>query len=413
MKVLTFGWEYPPLKNGGLGVACMGLSEELAKLGVEIIFVLPREQEVESDLRFLFGGGTYGKVRIREVESPLRPYLSSKSTLIGFGPDGQKRYYSHSLIEEVHRYAREAVHIAEDEEFDLIHAHDWTSYLAGLAAREVSGKPCVLHVHATSFDQAGGPNVDPDIFAIESHAFKEADGIIAVSNYTKELIAERHGVSREKISVAHNGVETFDTSRLEPVLAELRQAGKKLVLFHGRLTLQKGPDYFVRAARRVVDMDPNVIFIISGSGDMEHQMLELVAELGLSSHVKFVGAQWGKDRDRIYQSVDLFVMPSVSEPFGIVALEALAHGTPVLVSNQSGVSEVLAHALKVDFWDTEEMANKILAALRYEPLRRQLAEYGRVESLGLSWRKAAEKVRAIFEHVVEWSRGNVRKRFDI
>ena len=400
MKVLTFGWDYPPVKNGGLGVACMGLTTELTRLGIEVIFVLPREQEVESNIRFVFGA--IGRANLREISSPLLPYLSSKTLLYSWNPDGTRRMYAHSLIDEVYRYAREAALIAEEETFDLIHAHDWTSYLAGLAAKEVSGKPCVLHVHATSFDQAGGPNVDPEIFAIESRAFSEADGIVTVSDFTKRIIIDKHGVDPKKVTVVYNGVESFDPARLPPVLQEWRQQGKKIVLFHGRITLQKGPDYFIRAARRVVDIDPNVIFIISGWGDMEHELMDLVAHLGLSSHVKFVGALWGNDRDQMYQSVDLFVMPSVSEPFGLVALEAIAHGTPVLISKQSGVSEVLAHALKVDFWDVEEMANKILAALRYDSLHRQLRTYGKDEIRSLTWSRAAEKVRELYHRLTTW-----------
>lgn len=403
MKVLTFGWEYPPIKNGGLGVACMGLTHELASMGIEIVFVLPHEQEVASDLRFLFGNGTH-RTSVRGVASALRPYQSSASVLTGFNPDGTPRYYDRSLLAEVYRYADEAGKIAAEETFDLVHAHDWTSYLAGLAAKRVSGKPCVLHVHATSFDQAGGPNVDPAIFSIESEAFRNADRIITVSHFTKSILVERHGADPDKIDVVHNGVQATDPIRLTPLLEELRSQGKKLVLFHGRLTLQKGPDYFVRAARRVVDADPNVVFIVSGWGDMEHQVMQLVGALGLSSHVKFVGALWDRERDQMYQSVDLFVMPSVSEPFGLVALEALSHGTPVVISKQSGVSEVLAHALKVDFWDTEEMANQILAALRYTSLHTQLATYGKEEIRHLSWRKAAQKVRDIFARLMGWYR---------
>ncbi len=187
--------------------------------------------------------------------------------------------------------------------------------------------------------------------------------------------------------------------RLSPVLAELKRAGKKIVLFHGRITIQKGPDYFIRAARRVVDVDPNVLFVISGWGDMEHEMMQLVGSLGLSSHVMFAGALWGEERDRMYQSADLVVMPSVSEPFGLVPLESIAHGTPVLISKQSGVSEVLTHALKVDFWDVEEMANKILAALRYDALHQQLARESRHELRRLSWRCAAEKVVGVYQRL--------------
>lgn len=399
MKVLTFGWDYPPVRNGGLGVACMGLTTELTRLGVEVIFVLPRAQEVESNIRFIFGGIT--RAQMREVSSPLLPYVSSRTMLVGYSPDGKMRMYSHSLIDEVYRYAREAARIAAEEVFDVVHAHDWTSYLAGLAAKEMSGKPCVLHVHATSFDQAGGDNVDPEIYAIESRAFRDADGIIAVSNYTKQLIVQKHGVDPEKISVVYNGAECFDPDHLPPILEEWKREGKKIILFHGRITLQKGPDYFVRAARRVIDADQNVMFIISGWGDMEHELMQLVGSLGLSSHVKFVGALWGKERDQMYQNVDLFVMPSVSEPFGLVALEALAHGAPVLISKQSGVSEVLAHALKVDFWDIEDMANKMLAVSRYDSLRHQLRTYGKEEIKGLTWSRAAQKVREIYHTILE------------
>lgn len=402
MKVLTFGWDYPPVKNGGLGVACMGLTTELTKLGIEVVFVLPREQEVESNLRFIFG--SINRVAIREVLSPLLPYKTSKAMLIGYAPDGSRKMYAHNLIREVYAYAKQAALIAQEEEFDLIHAHDWTSYLAGLAAKEVSGKPCVLHVHATSFDQAGGLNVDPEIYAIEERAFRDADGIVAVSAFTRNMLIEKHGVDPAKVTVVYNGAECFDPERLDPVLQEWKKEGKKIVLFHGRITLQKGPDYFVRAARRVVDVDPNVIFIVSGWGDMEHELLHLVGSLGLSSHVKFVGALWGKERDRMYQSVDLFVMPSVSEPFGLVALEALAHGAPVLISKQSGVSEVLAHALKVDFWDVEEMANKILAVVRYGTLHRQLKTYGKEEIRSLTWSRAASKVKEIYHRVLDWYR---------
>ncbi len=276
----------------------------------------------------------------------------------------------------------------------------------------MSGKPCILHVHATSFDQAGSCNVDPEIYAIEERAFREADGIVAVSEFTRNMVIDKHGVDPEKVTVVYNGAECFDPERLEPVLEEWKKEGKKIILFHGRITLQKGPDYFVRAARRVVDVDPTVIFIVSGWGDMEHELLHLVGSLGLSSHVKFVGALWGKERDRMYQSVDLFVMPSVSEPFGLVALEALAHGAPVLISKQSGVSEVLAHALKVDFWDVEEMANKMLAVVRYDTLHRQLATYGKDEIRSLTWLRAASKVKEIYHKILNWCRarkGEVNK----
>lgn len=402
LKILTFGWDYPPIKNGGLGVACYGLTTELVRRGIEVIFVLPRTQEVDGSARFIFANKQRG-IRARVIDSPLKPYLSSNSPLYVFEKDGTQRVFARNLIEEVYHYAAKAGAIASEEEFDIIHAHDWTSYLAGLAAKEVTGKPLIVHVHATSYDQAGSKNVDPEVYKIEMRAFEEADCIVTVSQLTKDIIVREHGADPEKIVVVHNGCSEIEPVPLAPVLSELKSQGKKIVLFHGRITIQKGPDYFVRAARRVVDIAPNTVFVVSGWGDMEHQVMQLVGALGLSSNVIFAGALWDEERDRMYQSADLLVMPSVSEPFGLVALEAIQHGTPALISKQSGVSEVLTNVLKVDFWDVEEMANKIVALLRYSPLDAQLTQYGRSEARRNSWGKAAHSIKELYEHLSLWS----------
>lgn len=403
MRILTFGWDYPPARNGGLGVACQGLTEELLDLGMEVLFVLPRSQVVHGRNRFIYAD--IEPVDVYIVDSYAAPYQSSKSYIEFFDSYGRKVRVSRSIIEEVFRYAKAAALIARQERFDLIHAHDWTSYLAGMSAKKVSGKPLVLHVHATSFDQAGGEYVDPDIYRIEYDAFHAADRVIAISNYTKQIIVNKYDVDQEKVEVVHNGIKPQSPPRLAPALSELKATGKKIVFYHGRITIQKGVDYFVRAARRVVDIDPNVVFVISGWGDMEQQIIRLVGELGLSQHVIFAGALWEDERDRMYQSADLVVMPSVSEPFGLVPLEALQHGTPVLISKQSGVAEVLMHALKVDFWDIDEMTNKILAALRYGTMRHQLGEEGKKETFLITWHKAAQKVIELYRRLVGWLQG--------
>ena len=404
MRVLTFGWDYPPMKNGGLGVACHGLTRELLNAGVEVVFVLPREQPVDGKHPVIFANIEPADVYV--VDSPMMPYQSSRSLITQWGPDGKQKFFSRSILEEVHRYARIAATIAKRERFDIIHAHDWTSYLAGLAAKHATGKPLIVHVHATSFDQAGGDYADPEIYAIEKHAFQEADQVVTVSNYTRNIVIDKFGTDPSKVAVVHNGSESYEPPHYEPALAELKSQGKKIVLYHGRITIQKGVDYFIRAARRVVDVDPNVIFVISGWGDMEHQMMQLVASLGLSQNVIFAGGLWDEERNRMYQSADLLVMPSVSEPFGLVPLQAIQHGTPALISKQSGVSEVLTHVLKVDFWDVEEMANKILAALRYDVMNKQLVTEGKKELFRLSWRVAADKVVALYNKILDWfSRG--------
>ncbi len=399
MRVLTFGWEFPPVKTGGLGVATQGLTRELCTNGIEVLFVLPRSQSTEGAAKFLFAD-IDKNIKIREIESPLVPYQSSGTSFSYYDAITKQKLFSRSLIEEVHRYAHQASIIASQEEFDVIHAHDWTAYLAGLAAKVVSGKPLVVHVHATSYDQAAGNNVDPEIFAIEERAFREADRVVAVSQYTKNLIVEKHGVSPDKVVVVHNGCDTHMPPRYQPALAELKAQGKKIVLYHGRITIQKGVDYFVNAARRVVDVNPDVVFVISGSGDMQGQIMQQVGAMALSKHVIFAGALWDEERDRMYQTADLLVMPSVSEPFGLVPLESIQHGTASLITKQSGVAEVLTHVLKVDFWDVEEMANKIVAALKYETMNGQLVKEGQKEILKLSWKNAATKVKSLYQQLI-------------
>lgn len=382
-------------------MACHGLTRELALDGVEVIFVLPRSQPVAGSNRFVFAD-LEKRVRVREVTSAIKPYIGSETMVDVYDETGRRKLYSTRLIDEVHAFAHRAALIALEEDADLIHAHDWTSYLAGVAAKIATGKPLIVHAHATAFDQAAGDNVDPEVYKIEMEGFAAADTVIAVSQFTKNIIVTKYHVPPEKVQVVHNGCDIEEPHRYQPALAELRAQGKRLVLYHGRITIQKGVDYFVRAARRVVDHDPNVVFIISGKGDMEQQIMQQVAEMGLSPNVIFAGALWYEERDRMYQSVDLVVMPSVSEPFGLVPLEAMLHRTPSLISKQSGVAEVVTHVLKVDFWDTEHMANMILSALRYPVLHQQLVQEGRREIEKLSWRTAANKVASLYRNLLQY-----------
>ncbi|MFN3187986.1 MAG: glycosyltransferase family 4 protein [Candidatus Paceibacteria bacterium] len=402
MRVLTFGWEFPPSKNGGLGVACHGLTRELTQQGVEVIFVLPKKQPTVGSHAFRFAD-VEQKVKVRPVSSALLPYHSAQSvvdSVIGYDSTGRPMYVHRTILEEVHRFAEQATQIASEETFDIIHAHDWTSYLAGVAAKVVSGKPLILHVHATAFDQAASFNVDPSMYDIEREAFAMADSIVTVSEFTKNIVVEKYGADTKKVTVVHNGCDIHEPIRHEPTLTELKAQGKKIVLYLGRITIQKGVDNFVRAARRVVDVDPNIVFVIAGWGDMTQQIIQQIGALNLSGHVLFAGALWDDDRDRMYQSADLVVMPSVSEPFGLVPLEALQHGTPSIISKQSGVAEVLSHVLKVDFWDVDDMANKIIATLRYDALRMQMKNYGQEELKKLSWKEASHKILLLYRRML-------------
>ncbi len=411
MRVLTFGWDFPPMKNGGLGVACSGLTRELDQEGVEVIFVLPKTQPVIGAPDFVFADRERITKRketesLKETESGSLPYSSSDTIVTSIIEetlyDRQSVTYRR-LIEEVYRFANKALSIAKDHQHDIIHAHDWTSYLAGVAAKRVSGRPLVLHVHATSFDQAAGDNVDPEIFKIECEGFAAADRIVTVSKYTRNLIIDKHGVDADKVEVVHNGCDTEEPVQHPPTLKELKDQGNKIILYHGRITIQKGVDHLVSAAAQVIAYEPKTVFVISGWGDMSTEIMDQVGALGLSNHFIFAGALWDEERDRMYQSADLVVMPSVSEPFGLVPLEAMQHGTASLISKQSGVAEVVTHVLKVDFWDVDEMANKIIASLRYPVMREQMVKEGKIEMLRLSWHVAAKKVRELYERLVQYA----------
>ena len=393
LSVLMFGWEFPPHNSGGLGTACEGLTRALDARGARVIFVLPKRVGVKADfVRFRFAD--LERVKFRTVPGLLYPYLTSEAYVRERAAAGAGAIYGAGLLDEVWAYAARARAIAATEKFDIIHAHDWLAFPAGLAAKAMSGKPLIVHVHATEFDRTGGNGVNQEVYAIEQAGLRGADAIYAVSQWTKNILIERYGVVPEKIRVVHNGVAENSPAALPGVLTEVKQAGFKIVLFVGRITLQKGPDCFVQLAKRVLAEAPKTYFVMAGSGDMEGQVMRAVATFGLSDRFIFPGFLRGEELARLYRAADVYVLPSVSEPFGITPLEALQHGAPVIVSKQSGVAEVLRHALKVDFWDIEEMSNQLLAVLRYPALGETLAENGRREAAGVTWDLAAAKCLA-------------------
>ncbi|HZW06585.1 MAG TPA: glycosyltransferase family 4 protein, partial [Phycisphaerales bacterium] len=306
----------------------------------------------------------------------------------GVGKTGAGAMYRGDLIAEAERYARLVVALTRGEQggFDVVHAHDWLTYPAGIALARASGKPLVVHVHSTEFDRTGG-GVNQRVYDIERRGMMAAIRVIAVSELTRNICTRRYGVPAEKVDVVYNGISD---ARLQPGPADSIRSKDKIVLFLGRITLQKGPEYFIAAARRVLEKVPDAKFIMAGAGDMEVRMIELAAELGIGHRVLFTGFLRGNDVDRIYRMADCYVMPSVSEPFGLAPLEAMRADVPVIISKQSGVSEVLTHALKVDFWDTDEIANKIVAVLKYPPLGQTLREHGSFELRKLTWEGAAE-----------------------
>src|SRR3989344_8227188 len=282
-RVLMFGWEFPPFNSGGLGVACLGLTRALSSLGMEIIFVMPKKLDIRAPwARILFGDNV-----IESFNSPLTAYITSKS----YGSDGAGHaLYGSDLFTEVERYGEFGRRMAKEEQFDVIYAHDWLSFKAGLAAQHVSRKPLVVHIHATEFDRTGGSSINQSVYDIEKEAMEKADAVVAVSEFTKSIITEKYGIPAEKISVVYNGIdETTAPERLEEVtrLRALKRSGQRIVLFLGRITLQKGPDYFLRTAQRVLEHDKDVLFVVSGSGDLEAGMMAFAGGLGIAQNVFF------------------------------------------------------------------------------------------------------------------------------
>lgn len=427
MRVLMFGWEFPPHISGGLGTACYGLVKALLRQGVEVIFVVPKAfgDEDADDFRLVGAGdisidvtssefSQYWKnLTYLEINAKLIPYVSfeeyrkltHKAELEGVDRrdsiyNAQYQFegkYGSNLSLEVSRYALVAMAIAQRVDFDVIHAHDWLTYPAGIAAKIVSGKPLVTHVHATEFDRSG-EHVNQYVYDIERRGMHAADSVITVSHLTRRVVIDRYSVDPTKVVAIHNGALT----RAREIVSEKPELLEdKIVTFLGRITFQKGPDYFVEAAAKVLKRVPNVRFVMAGSGDMLHSMIRRVAALRLGSRFHFTGFLSDPWVDRLLALSDVYVMPSVSEPFGIAPLEAMFSNVPVIISKQSGVAEVLHHAVKVNFWDVDAIADSIYGLLHYPALSRFFVRYGKQEVEGLQWDTSAAHVISVYNDLAQ------------
>jgi glycosyltransferase involved in cell wall biosynthesis len=392
MKVLMLGWELPPFNSGGLGEACRGLSCALARKGVDVTFVLPRDQDVYLEgVRIVFANVDEDIVSFRSAYT-----FSNEYARIFVRKDPPSDFVGAALA-----YARRIKKIiAKLGEVDIIHSHDWMTFPAALAAKRILQKPLVVHLHSTEFDRTGGLFPNPTVLDIERDGVLAADRVLPVGGFMKKVLTEKYGVDPSRVEVVYNGID-YHNERIYPLtLTSFKKMGYKIVLFLGRITLQKGPEYFVRAADKVLRYYPKVIFVVAGSGDMKSQMIAEAARLGILDKFMFAGFVRGDDRDRIYQCADLYVMPSVSEPFGISALEAAANNTPVLVSRQSGVAEIFRNSLKVDFWDIDEMSAKIISVLKYGCLGEVLRKEAAKEIKNFSWDRAADKVIQVYSSLL-------------
>lgn len=426
MRVLMFGWEFPPHITGGLGTACFGLTKGLVKHHTDVIFVVPKAygDEIKEGFRLVNASDVtmdltetkfqeyWNRLQYIEVGSNLIPYvgpeefenvITEETKEIGEERKAmfKKHYqfsgkYGKNLMEEVAQYALVASSIATSYDFDVIHAHDWLTYPAGISAKNISGKPLVIHVHATEFDRSG-ENVNQSVYDIERYGMEAADLVITVSNLTRQIVIDRYGIPEDKVVTVHNAVEPSDRPELEGVQKHVKE---KIVTFLGRVTYQKGPDYFVEAAYKVLQKDPNVRFVMAGSGDLFHRMVRRIARLKMGTRFHFTGFLKGAEVDKMFAMSDVYVMPSVSEPFGISPLEAMRSNVPVVISKQSGVAEILRHAVKVDFWDIDAMADAIYGILNYEGLRKMFVSYGKTEVDHLKWENAALEIMKVYQQAL-------------
>ncbi|BBE19000.1 glycosyltransferase [Aquipluma nitroreducens] len=428
MKVLMFGWEFPPHISGGLGTACYGLTKGLAQLkDVEVTFVVPKAwgDEDRSNINLLGADqipvvhqqiqfdNARSKVEYYELQSGLIPYLgtsefdelkseisSGEKQLIELTPEGKFVFsgdYGQNLFQEIANYTLIAGKLAREIDFDVIHVHDWMCFQAGMAVKRVSGKPLVVHVHSTEFDRSGS-SVNPAICAIEKEGLDAADKIITVSNLTRSVVIEKYNIIPEKVITVYNAVEPV---RSGDAKTSREYTNDKVVSFLGRITMQKGPEYFVEAASLVLQKMRNVRFVMAGKGDLLNEMKQKVSALDISSYFHFPGFVGESEIAELFQASDVFVMPSVSEPFGIVTLEAMQAGVPVVISKQSGVSEVVQNAIKVDYWDIQAMADAIYTLLINQEYGIRLGEKGKKEADKLIWKNVASEVNRTYLKLLE------------
>ena len=413
-----FGWEFPPHILVGLGTASYGLTKGIFENGdMDITFVIPKPMgDEEKTFAKIIGASNtpvawrdvswdYVQQRQGHVMDPqtyfdLRDHIYADFNYLNVNDLGCIEFsgkYPQNLMEEINNYSIVAGVIARTAQFDVIHSHDWLTYPAGIHAKQVSGKPLVIHVHATDYDRSRG-NVNPTVFGIEKDGMNQADHIITVSEHTRRTVIEKYGISPDKVSTVHNAVEPLPEDYLK---IEKTPRKEKIVTFLGRITMQKGPEYFVEAAAMVLKKVHNVRFVMAGGGDMMEKMIRLAARRGISDRFHFIGFLRGKEVYEMYKNSDVFIMPSVSEPFGIAPLEAMQMGVPSIISKQSGCAEILSNVIKVDYWDVNEMANAIYSIITYPAMFRQLQERGLEEVGQIVWKKAGTKVINIYKKLTK------------
>lgn len=401
-RILMLGWEFPPAISGGLGVACEGLCRALSGQ-VELSLILPRSTDSPSikGVEFIDPYQTKNrtgysvKLKIAAqadlIPGKLHPYLDSHEHLAPAA-----HLYGPHLGAEVINFARSAASVADEIDFDLIHAHDWMTSLAAMEIKKRTGKPFILHLHSLAYDRAGpGAGAGGWIYEIEKNAINEADLIVAVSRYTREICIKHYDALPGKVVTIHNCISPVSVFRSQKPFQE------KLVLFLGRMTGQKGPEHFLKIAARVMRETTKVRFVMAGSGDQLKSLMAQSTHLGIENHIHFTGFLERKNVHRLLSMTDVFCMPSVSEPFGLSALEAAQFGIPGVISRQSGVIEVLPHARTADSWDTSLMAKHIIDLITNDELHQQASRAAQKDQKNISWDQAATRLTGQYRRVID------------
>ena len=397
MKILMLGWELPPHNSGGLGVACYYMAKALASRGVLIDFVVPYNAQVHEDINFMSVLGASDVVP-QDLPAGCGAYDTDfmvKLRSLGYDVDG----IDNTIRALQRRYIKYIERLVLTEDADVIHAHDWLTMEAGVRAKEITGKPLVVHVHATEYDRAGTEGSgNPVIHEIEYHGLMMADRILAVSQNTKNIIVEKYGIPADKIEVVYNAIDpdslndnyVYDEGTYQ-YLTALQQDGYTVVSTITRFTAQKGLTFFVRAAAKALRANPNIVFLLVGDGEQRNELIRLSSDLGIADKVFFTGFVRGKRWRDAYSLSDVFVMSSVSEPFGLTALEAAHHNNALILTKQSGVSEILENILRYDYWDEDMLADQIVKVASNPYLKRQLQLGVKSEYTRLSWYDIADK----------------------
>jgi glycogen(starch) synthase len=421
MKVLMLGWEFPPQITGGLGTACYGITKSLAKQNINVLLVVPKtfgnedrsfatiqdagdipSKYLESNSNDFWKKVFYKEISARLIPEDYKKKMEKNVYMSGFvtnydNPDFAPftGNYGSDLWSEIKRYSIVTSLLAVRETYDIIHAHEWLTFPAAISAKKISGKPLIVHIHATEFDRNSG-SIDRDIYDIEKKGMEFSDRVITVSDYTKNIVIKNYGINPEKVITIHNGIEkaaNFSRLKFQKV------PGEKIVTFLGRITHQKGPEYFVEAAFRVLQKHNNVRFVIAGSGDLKDKIVTMVNDLNIEKKVSFTGFLKNDEVRKLLARSDLFVMPSVSEPFGISPLEALQSRVPIIISKQSGVSEVINNAIKVDYWDINALSDAINGVLNYKTLSGLLSSNGSREVNKLGWEKTGRQISNLYKSI--------------